>query len=232
MILECRDIVASYGPRRVLHGCDLAVDRGEIVALFGHNAAGKTSLLRVIAGLMPPDRGSVRFGGRDVKPLSAAQRARAGLAFVPDGAKGVFSTLTVAENIAMASLTGARRANGSADAVFDVFPVLRDKRRHKVSQLSGGQRQMVALAIAMARRPQLMLFDEPSIGLAPRVVEEVMQAIKAVASVAGAAVVVVEQNIPAALAVADRVQIVKQGSIVLSEPASRLPSAEALWDYF
>jgi branched-chain amino acid transport system ATP-binding protein len=228
-MLDVRDVKASYGPRRVLHGCDLTVAAGSVVAVFGHNGAGKTSLLRVIAGLKRPDDGSVAFDGSPVTRLSAARRARAGLAFVPDGARGVFPNLTVEQNLAMASLTGD---DHGPDAVFDTFPVLKEKRRQEVSRLSGGQRQMVALGIAMARRPKVMLLDEPSIGLAPRVVEQVMQSVKKAASALGVGVLIVEQDIPATLAVADHVQIMKGGSIVLSAPAGDFPSTEALWDFF
>jgi len=229
-MLEARDIHASYGPRSVLHGCDVSIPSGAIVALFGHNGAGKTSLLRVIAGLKRQDAGTVEFGGDRFNRLSAARRARAGLAFVPDGASGVFPNLTVDENLSMASLTSS--GHDAGDAVLDTFPIPREKRRQSVSRLSGGQRQMVALAIAMARRPKVMLLDEPSIGLAPRVVEQVMQSVREVASALGVGVLIVEQDIPATLAVADHVQIMKSGSIVLSRPAREFPSTEALWEYF
>jgi branched-chain amino acid transport system ATP-binding protein len=231
-MLATNRIDASYGPRRVLSACDVAVSPGTITALFGHNGAGKTSFLRVIAGLKQPDSGTVELDGTAVNRLSAAKRARAGLAFVPDGASGVFPNLTVDENLAMASLA-SRGDNGQGrDAVLETFPILREKAGQEVSRLSGGQRQMVALAIAMARQPQYMLLDEPSIGLAPRVVEQVMQSVKHVADTLGIGVLIVEQDIHATLTVADHVQIMKGGRIVLSRPAQDFPSTEALWEFF
>jgi ABC-type branched-subunit amino acid transport system ATPase component len=231
-MLVAQQVAASYGPRRVLDGCGVEVGAGRIVALFGHNGAGKTSLLRIIAGLKRPDAGTVELDGSPIDRLSTARRARAGLAFVPDGASGVFPNLTVDENLAMASLA-SRSGNGHGrETVLETFPILREKARQEVSRLSGGQRQMVALGIAMARQPKFMLLDEPSIGLAPRVVEQVMQSISLVAETLGIGVLIVEQDIHATLAVADHVLIMKSGEIVLSRPARDFPTTEALWEFF
>jgi branched-chain amino acid transport system ATP-binding protein len=164
--------------------------------------------------------------------VTAARRARAGLALVPDGASGVFPNLTVDENLAMASLANSGNNGHGVETVLETFPILKEKARQEVSRLSGGQRQMVALGIAMAREPKFMMLDEPSIGLAPRVVEQVMQSIKHVAEQLGVGVLIVEQDIPATLAVADHVQIMKGGSIVLSRPATEFPSTESLWEFF
>jgi branched-chain amino acid transport system ATP-binding protein len=141
--------------------------------------------------------------------------------------------LTVAENLAVACSGRRVRDNSVLDLVADLFPVvLKEKRKQMVSRLSGGQRQMVALALAMVRQPKVLLLDEPSLGLAPVVVEQMMDAVKTTATNLGTGVLVVEQDIPAALAVADRVHIMKQGSLVLSAKAVDFPSAEALWEYF
>jgi branched-chain amino acid transport system ATP-binding protein len=231
-MLVARNVAASYGPRRALHGCSVEVEPGRIVALFGHNGAGKTSLLRVIAGLKQLDTGTVELDRSPIDRLSAARRARAGIAFVPDGASGVFPNLTVDENLAMASLA-SRSGNGHGrETVLETFPILKDKARQEVTRLSGGQRQMVALGIAMARQPKFMLLDEPSIGLAPRVVEQVMQSIKLVADTLGIGVLIVEQDMHATLAVADHVLIMKSGELVLSRPAHEFPTTETLWEFF
>jgi branched-chain amino acid transport system ATP-binding protein len=231
-MLFARGIRASYGPRTVLHGCDVEIPEGKIVGLFGHNGAGKTSLCRVIAGLKRQDEGVVEFDGTSLDGLSASRRARQGLAFVPDGASGVFSNLTVRENLAMASLSSRAGSDDALAGVLETFPILKEKQRQEVSRLSGGQRQMVALGIAMARRPKAMVLDEPSVGLAPRVVEQVMESVRSVALTLGVGVLIVEQNIPATLAVADHVLIMKGGAIVLSRSAGDFPSTEALWEYF
>ena len=231
-MLSVSQIKASYGPRAVLHGCDVRITPGSIVALFGHNGAGKTSFLRVIAGLKNEDAGEIELNGKKVNGVSAAKRARAGLAFVPDGASGVFPNLTVKENLGMASLA-SRSANGDGvERVLELFPILKDKANQEVSRLSGGQRQMVALGIGIARQPRFMLLDEPSIGLAPRVVEQVMQTVKQVAETLGIGVLIVEQDIHATLEVADHVQIMKGGAIVLSRRASDFPTNESLWEFF
>jgi len=232
-LLKADGLVVSYGPRPVLHGCDVDLVPGETVALFGHNGAGKTTLLRTLAGLKGSDRGSIHLSGQDVTRTSASGRARQGLAFVPDSAGGVFGSLTVAENIAIVCSDKEARENETLDLLTDMFPVvLKEKRRQPVNRLSGGQRQMVALAVAIARQPKILMLDEPSLGLAPVVVEEMLAAVKKIARRLGAAVFLVEQDMPAALAVADRVQIIKQGNIVLDRQAGDFPSADDLWTYF
>ena len=232
-MMDAEDIVVSYGSRPVLHGCDVHVGSGEVVALFGHNGAGKTSLLRTLAGLKQHESGSIRIAGRDVSGMPASRRARHGVAFVPDGAAGVFANLTVEENIAVAGSGRKSRHSATLKLVKEMFPVVMDgKRRQLVSQLSGGQRQMVALALAMIREPKVMLLDEPSIGLAPVVVQQMLQAVKQIAERLGSGVLIVEQDMPAALAISDRVHIMKQGVMVLSAVPGDFPSADALWKYF
>jgi branched-chain amino acid transport system ATP-binding protein len=232
-LLQAGGVVVSFGLRTVLHGCDISVGPGEVVALFGHNGAGKTTLLRTLAGLKPCDAGTVMIGDDDVTKVSASSRARRGLAFVPDGAGGVFGSLTVAENIAIVC-SGRRPGETETLAMLaEMFPVvMRDKRSQVVSRLSGGQRQMVALALAIARSPRVLLLDEPSLGLAPVVVQEMLGAIRDTARRLNTGVILVEQDMPAALAVANHVHIIKQGSIVLSSPAADFPSADSLWKYF
>jgi len=232
-MLSADGVVVSYGPRPVLHGCDISLRAGEIVALFGHNGAGKTTLLRTLAGLKQIDRGTIRISGADVGRMSASRRARSGLAFVPDGAGGVFGSLTVAENLGIVCSERQARENETLELLTEMFPVvMKDKRGQLVSRLSGGQRQMVAMAVAIARRPKILLLDEPSLGLAPVVVEEMLAAVKQIAQRLGAAVLLVEQDMPAALAVADRVHIIKQGNMVLASPAADFPSPDDLWKYF
>ena len=232
-MMEARDLVVSYGSRSVLHGCDLQVGSGEVVALFGHNGAGKTTLMRTLAGLKQHERGSIRVAGHDVSGMSASSRARHGVALVPDGAAGIFANLTVEENLAVARSARRSRDSATVRLVREMFAAVVDgKRRQLVSQLSGGQRQMVALALAMIREPKVMLLDEPSVGLAPVIVQQMLQMVKQIAERLGSGVLLVEQDMPAALAVCDRVHIMKQGAMVLSARPADFPSSDALWKYF
>jgi len=231
-------VSASYGPRHVLDEVSIRLGPGEIVGLFGHNGAGKTTLLRVIAGLKSASAGHVVLLGRPADHLVAADRAGAGLAFVPDGAHGIFPSLTVEQHIRLgrAFRAGVRDRPASdrfGELVFGLFPeVLKTRSRQVAASLSGGQRQMLALALALIREPRVLLMDEPSLGLAPRLVEQVLDAIRVVVAELGISVLIVEQDVGATLPVCDRVCILKAGTIVADMAAEDCPSAHELWGYF
>ena len=206
--LELRGIGAHYGPRTVLTGIDLAVLPGEIVALFGHNGAGKTTMLRVACGLKSASAGEVHLGGKKVTG-NASARARLGLSLVPEGVRGIFPTLTVRQNLDAARPRGVsteRIEETLADAFGDVLVERMDQPAHS---MSGGQRQMLAISLALIRQPSVLLLDEPSTGLAPAVVRRIFQLLADLPE--RPAMVIVEQDLPAALQVASRVLVLRSG---------------------
>jgi branched-chain amino acid transport system ATP-binding protein len=216
-LLQTSALSAGYGKIRVLHGVDLTVGAGEIVALLGPNGAGKTTLLRALSGLLPWS-GKVRFAGRDLTGASARAVVKAGLAHVIEGHR-VFTRLVVLDNLLLAGYDlprGERAAR--VDEVLDLFPELAAKRHERAASLSGGQQQILAVAQGLVRRPQLLMLDEPSAGLSPVLVDRVLVVVRRLRE-AGTAVLLVEQLIEKALALADRVYALARGSIVLEAGA-------------
>jgi len=224
-LLETRGLTAGYGDFRALFGIDLAVLPGETVAIIGANGAGKTTLLRAIAGVLPCAPDQVRFRGDPVGGLPAEAIVSRGIAMVPEGRR-LFPSLSVEENL----LIGAhgRRAQGpwTLDAVYGLFPVLRERRASPATALSGGQQQMVAIGRALMSNPALLLCDEISLGLAPVVIRDIYRALPRIRE-GGAAVVIVEQDIGQALQVADRVYCLMEGRITLTGAPAAL-SREAI----
>jgi branched-chain amino acid transport system ATP-binding protein len=212
-VLEVRDVHAGYGDVPVLSGVSLAVAGGEIVALVGPNGAGKTTLLRVIAGLLPVRRGAVTWEGRPIHLVPAHRIVEQGIALVPEGRR-LFARMTVEENLLIGAFAphalGFRR-EGLA-RVLAIFPRLAERRRQLAGSLSGGEQQMVAIGRALMSRPRLLLLDEPSLGLAPRVVEGILGVLREVHR-EGVGVFLVEQNVQAALALADRGYVLEGGRI-------------------
>jgi branched-chain amino acid transport system ATP-binding protein len=217
MILEVRNVDAFYGIGHILHGLSLEVGEGEVVALLGRNGAGKTTTLRCITGLTPPRSGAVRYKGRDIGGLEPHRISRMGIALVPE-TRGIFTYLTTAENLAI-----ARRASSrwQMDGVLERFPRLRERLANKGQQLSGGEQQMLAIARALLTGPDLLLLDEPSQGLAPIVVNAVMETIRSLRA-ERVSMLLVEQNAEMALALADRVYVIDHGSVVFEGTPDRL----------
>jgi len=224
-MLSVERIETFYGETQVLHGVSLNAEAGEVVALLGPNGAGKTTLLRSILGLTPPRVGTIRFDGRDVTRDATHEIARRGLGWVPDDRR-IFPTLTVARNLAIAKKKTRFRAWSDQDC-FDIFSALPYLMHRECENLSGGEMQMVAISRALLGAPGMVLFDEPSQGLAPKVVQDVMRTILRLKS-EGIAVLVVEQNVATALAVADRAYVMDHGIVVHEGPASALRDDAAL----
>jgi branched-chain amino acid transport system ATP-binding protein len=209
VILDVRNIDTFYGLGHILHGLSLSVAEGEVVALLGRNGAGKTTTLRSISGLTPPRSGEVRYQGRNIAGLKPNQVSRLGIALVPE-TRDIFSFLTARENLAIAQRRGSR---WQIDTVLERFPGLKERMAHKGRELSGGEQQMLAIARALLTGPELLLLDEPSQGLAPLVVNAVMNTIEELKK-ERVSMLLVEQNAEMALRLADRVYVIDHGTVV------------------
>jgi branched-chain amino acid transport system ATP-binding protein len=225
-VLEVEDLSVSYRTIRAVHGVSFTVRPGEVVALLGANGAGKSTLLRAVAGVLAPQAGRVRFEGTDITGWAAHRVARRGLRLVPEG-RGLLARMTVWENLLMGQYATAAGPRGDLDAALERFPVLRQRRGQIASTLSGGEQQMLAIARALVARPRLLMLDEPSLGLAPRLVRQIF-AVVAELKREGVTIVLVEQNARQALGVADRAYILETGQVVLSGPAAELAAGEAV----
>jgi branched-chain amino acid transport system ATP-binding protein len=214
MLLEARNLHIGYGDAPAVWDVSLDVGAGEIVAVIGPNGAGKTTLINAIAGLLRCRRGELRFDGADMTRVRAHDYCSHGIALVPEGRR-LFAKMSVEENLELGCYLPAARGQRepSLEKVYGLFPILRDKRRQPAAELSGGQQQMVAIGRALMARPRIVLFDEPSLGLAPTVVDAMFETIARVRQ-EGAAVLLVEQNVLKALDVADRAYVLEQGRIV------------------
>ncbi|MGK9232277.1 ABC transporter ATP-binding protein [Inquilinus limosus] len=221
-MLRLEGVHAGYGATTVLHDVSLEVEAGEVVTIVGANGAGKTTTLRTIAGLLRPAAGRILFEGRDITRLSAHETVELGITLIPEG-RQLFPDMTVRENLLMGAYRRAardRRAE-TLEEVLALFPRLRERLDQNAVSLSGGEQQMVAIARGMMARPKLLMFDEPSLGLAPIVVAQVFEVIDAIVGT-GATVLIVEQNVFHTLKVADRGYVLENGQIVLSDTADAL----------
>jgi branched-chain amino acid transport system ATP-binding protein len=221
-LLEVRKLAVAYGGIQAVKGIDLSVGDGELVCLIGANGAGKTTTLKGICGLLPVRSGSVHYVGDDVTGRPAFELVRRGLAMVPEG-RGVFGALTIEENLAMGAYARRDRVAVRADVerVFGLFPRLKERRRQTAGTLSGGEQQMLAMGRALMSRPRLLLLDEPSMGLAPLMVQKVFETIVAV-SREGVTMLLIEQNAKLALEVSGRGYVMESGEITLSGPAATM----------
>jgi branched-chain amino acid transport system ATP-binding protein len=220
-VLQIQGLNSHYGPIHALHGIDIDVRQGQLVALVGANGAGKTTLLRAISGVQPVSGGSIRFDGADITRMSADQRVRAGICQVPEG-RQVFGPMSVEDNLRLGAYTRPKsELAGDLDRVYALFPVLKEKRLLTAGMLSGGQQQMLAMARALMGHPKLLLLDEPSMGLAPLLIKEIFRIVESLRD-QGITIFLVEQNAHAALAIADIGYVIETGAIVLSGPGPEL----------
>ncbi len=230
MLLEIERLVARYGAVEALHGISLGVDQGEIVALLGANGAGKSTTLKAISRLLAPSAGSVRFGGRSLDGLEPEDVVALGIAHVPEGRK-IFPGLSVVDNLRLGATPRQRAGRAQTDAdveeMFKLFPPLRPLGAKMGWTLSGGEQQMLAIARGLMARPKLLLLDEPSLGLAPLIVKDVMETIARIAR-GGTTVLLVEQNAHLALQIAARAYVLETGRVALSGAASDLLKSDEM----
>ncbi|HEX5533279.1 MAG TPA: ABC transporter ATP-binding protein [Actinomycetales bacterium] len=221
MILEVQQLHAGYRRLEILHELSMHLDKNEIVSLIGANGAGKTTTLRAIAGLIGVNRGRILFEGEEVQNKRPDRVVRAGLVHVAQD-RALFGNLEVWENLEMGAYTQSRSTiRSSLDEVFDLFPILAERRHQKAGTMSGGQQQMLAIGRALMARPRCLTLDEPSVGLAPNLVAQVLQAITAIRDT-GVTVLIVEQNAKQALAISDRAYVIENGSIVFDGRGAEL----------
>jgi branched-chain amino acid transport system ATP-binding protein len=226
MLLRLDNVDTFYGQIHILQNLSLDVGEGELVCLLGGNASGKSTTLKTIIGIVRPRRGSVRFDDEDVSERPTSYRIGKGMAIVPENRR-LFGPMTVRENLEMGAYLNGGGSKEDFERVYSLFPLLHTRRRQLAGTLSGGEQQMVAMGRALMSRPKLLLMDEPSMGLAPILVERNFEIIKEVHQ-SGVAILVVEQNANVSLAIADRGYVLQTGRIVLSGPASSLIQHEDL----
>jgi urea transport system ATP-binding protein len=230
--LEVAGVSGGYGgTARIVDGVDLRVEGGEVVALLGRNGVGKTSLLRALMGLLPWSEGSIALDGTELSRAATNRRARAGLAYVPQG-RDLFPTSTVEQNLRYGHLlTGSPMRDPLPDHLFEWFPWMRDRRKQRAGTLSGGEQQMVAIARMLVGRPKLLLLDEPTEGLAPVMVQQVAQTIRQISSDGGPGMMLVEQNVGFALRLATRGYVMEKGRVVAEGTTEELGAESVLTRY-
>lgn len=225
-LLAMRDVRAGYGPLEVLHGISLDVEPGEIVVILGANGAGKTTTMRAVSGMIGR-QGQVTFEGADISSTSAEKIVRLGIAQVPQG-RGTFAELTVEDNLRSGAYVRRDAVDADIDRWYEVFPRLAERRSQRAGSLSGGEQQMLAIARALMSKPKLLLCDEPSLGLAPLITQELFEVLKKLNADEGLSILLVEQNANLALKVAHRVYLLETGNVVASGTAAEISSDDSI----
>jgi branched-chain amino acid transport system ATP-binding protein len=232
-ILQLLNVESNYGPVQALRGVSLSVTEGKIVTVLGANGAGKTTTLKTISGIIEPLKGQVKFRGQDIQGLSPDAIVRAGIVHVPEG-REVFPLLSVEDNLRMGAFTRSD-ADGVArdlEAVFGYFPILRERAKQEAGQLSGGQQQMLAIARALLAQPALILMDEPSLGLSPKLTREIFDIVVRINRERGVTILLVEQNAHMAQKNADFGYVLEVGRIVMEDTGSRLAEKEDIREFY
>ena len=232
-ILELLNVESNYGPVQALRGVSLSVTAGQIVTVLGANGAGKTTTLKTISGIIAPLKGQVKFCGKEIQGHSPDAIVRAGIVHVPEG-REVFPLLSVEDNLRMGAFTRSD-ADGIAkdlEAVFGYFPILRERAKQEAGQLSGGQQQMLAIARALLARPSLILMDEPSLGLSPKLTREIFDIVVRINRERGVTILLVEQNAHMALKIADFGYVLEVGRIVMEDTGARLAEKDDIKEFY
>ncbi len=227
-MLELSELNVHYGKNHVLKGLGLLLNEGEVVSLIGMNAAGKTTTLRAVMGLLSPTSGRIRFRGEDIGNLPTVERVRRGLALVPEG-RQIFPKFTVLENLLMGAYHRYDRGHldGDLKVIFDMFPRLAERRRQQAGSMSGGEQQMLAIGRGLIAKPKCLLLDEPTLGLAPIVVDEILRIVRELAQ-HGMTILLAEQNASIALDIADRAYVIESGRVTLEGATDDLVGNEAV----
>ncbi len=233
MLMEIKDLEVGYSKKKVVHGISMAVDKVEVVALIGHNGAGKTTTLKGIVGILKPSCGEIIYKGAAITGRSPGNNVRDGVTFIPQE-RCIFPDLNVRENLELGAYTVESRVDVDLrlEIIHQLFPVLKNRERQRAKTLSGGEQRMLALGMATMMRPELLLLDEPSLGLSPLLVQRLMAMVREIQQNLGTAVILVEQNVKQALTVANRVYVMKMGRIILEETAREILTRDRLWDLF
>jgi len=232
-ILQLANVESAYGPVKAIRGVSLTVASGSIVTVLGANGAGKSTILKTISGILDPQKGSIVYRGAPIHGKDPAQIVRLGISHVPEG-REVFPLLSVHDNLMMGAYTRRDRDGVAQDleAVYGYFPMLRARARQEAGQLSGGQQQMLAISRALMSRPQIMLLDEPSLGLSPRLTQEIFAIIQRINRERGTTVLLVEQNAAMALDLADYGYVLEVGRIVMEDDCARLREKEDIREFY
>ena len=233
VILRLANIESSYGPVQAIRGVSLEVRKGDIATVLGANGAGKTTILKTISGIIDPQKGTVWFDGEEIQKKNPDWVVRRGISHVPEG-REVFPLLTVRENLLMGAYTRKDRDGvaGDIERMFNYFPILRERQNQEAGQLSGGQQQMLAIARALMSKPKLLLLDEPSLGLSPKLVKEIFEIIKRVNEEEGTTMLLVEQNANIALATAHYGYVLEVGRVVMQDTRERLLEKEDIKEFY
>jgi ABC-type branched-subunit amino acid transport system ATPase component len=230
-LLEVSGLAAGYGNKTIISEVSFSLAPGQILAFLGHNGAGKSVTLRTVMGILPPRAGGIQFDGKPIETLSVAERVTLGLRMLPAG-RGIFHDLRVAENIDVVAAynCGPDALFRPAD-IYRLFPILDERRRQRAGTMSGGQQQQLALALAILGKPRCVLLDEPSIGLAPNLVERLFAEVREICKTRQMTAIIVEQNVAAAMKIADHVMIMNNGRIVFDGPPDQARGSN-FWHYF
>lgn len=231
-ILDVRGLQAGYGSKQVVFDVDLHVRPGEIVGIIGHNGAGKTTTLHTIFGILQPRAGEVTFRGESLAKRTCHKNVLAGMALARSE-RFVFGELSVGENLQLGGLwTSPAEREAALRSVYDLFPILKERTKQRAGQFSGGQQRMLSIGMALMANPQLILFDEPSLGIAPALTTRVFDAMRQLVDDRGISILILEQNVPQLVRVVDRVYVMRSGRIVQEETVEQLRARETYWDLF
>lgn len=232
-VLRVTKLKAGYGRKQVVFDVDLSVGQGEILGVFGHNGSGKSTTIRTILGITPVLGGTIEFKGRDVTKASSRSNVKNGMAMIPSE-RFVFADLTVIDNLLLGAGSDPdtdRRAK-RLELVRSLFPILLERSTQLAGTMSGGQQRMVSLGMALMASPSLLMLDEPSLGLAPTVVQQIFTTVRRLADEEGLAVLLLEQNVGQALPIVDRVSVMRSGRVILEETAQQMRARDSYWDLF